>query len=229
MIRKISSTQFLEYKICPLSYYYKYVKGFNKIPFDTKEDTQIGKDIHKIIELFAKGNKIPENYINQNKLIKDAFDYYVEKYHVENENIKNEFEFNLPIFIENKKIFLVGRIDQLIIEKDKATIIDWKTGEKFTKASNIKNFLQLNFYAYVIHKFFNISNIELKLVYLSAKKEFSKNIELEKLLVIEEEIKDMIKNTYTEKVNYIPNPINIDKDIPFCKICNFLEFCDKYI
>ncbi|MEK7433331.1 MAG: PD-(D/E)XK nuclease family protein [Cyanobacteriota bacterium] len=229
MIRKISSTQFLEYQICPLYYYYKYIKNFNKISFDTKDEAKKGEEIHKIIDFYSKGINLPEEYINSDPHIKKVFDFYVEKHHKTGENVKNEFEFNLPFFINEEKYFLVGRIDRIILEKDKATIIDWKTGEKFSKASNIKNFLQLDFYAYVVSEYFGIKDIELKIAYLSAEKDFSRKINSEKLKNIQKSIQDMILNTKIERKHYTPAPIDIDKDIPFCKICNFSDFCTDFI
>ncbi|MCX7797851.1 MAG: UvrD-helicase domain-containing protein [Melioribacter sp.] len=80
---------------------------------------------------------------------------------------KNEYE----VYCEEGEHYLFGIIDKLIIQKNLLTIIDYKTD--IIKESNIEQrakeyFIQLEFYAYVLSKYFyDINDFELKIVFTS--------------------------------------------------------------
>lgn len=68
-------------------------------------------------------------------------------------NYKNEFE----IYLKENDYFLYGIIDKLIIENDKAIIVDYKTDtiEEKEIQGKIENYInQLSFYSYIVSKLF---------------------------------------------------------------------------
>jgi ATP-dependent helicase/nuclease subunit A len=86
-------------------------------------------------------------------------------------NYENEFE----IYLKHNDFYLYGIIDKLIIEKNEAIIIDYKTDslDKYSVPEKLENYkYQLLFYAYLINKIKQeINKITCRLVFIESPEE----------------------------------------------------------
>lgn len=228
-MRTISASAYSDYTLCPLIYDYKYLHNYQDIFAQKTEEINKGNIIHKLIESHSKGIVYPDSYINQDKDIKQAFNYYIEKYSGNNDNSNHEYVFNLIVDTGLEKVVLSGRIDQIIINENNLVITDWKTTGRKTKVSLLTNKLQMDFYAYVMSKITNIDQIEIKLAYLNLEQEEIILINQDKLIEIEKNVFEMIKNTHPDINNYVPKPLELATGRYICEICNFYNFCKDYI
>jgi ATP-dependent helicase/nuclease subunit A len=126
---------------------------------------------------------------------------------------KNEFE----VYAKENDYYLYGIIDKLILDGDKAIIVDYKTDVLKTSENDEKvnsYYTQLNFYSYIISKVFSkINKFEIQLIFIRypgriLKKEIGKQ-DLENIC---QEIKKMVRDT--RALDYIKNPDH-------CKNCSY--------
>lgn len=228
-MRIISASSYSDYILCPLIYKYKYLDNYQDI-FSVKTEEIIKGDlIHKLIYNHSRDINYPQDYIDENIDIKNAFNHYIEKYSNKAPNTFNEYTFNVKLETDIEQVILNGRIDQITFNEDNITIIDWKTTNRKTKISLLTNKLQMDFYAYSVSKIKNVDSINIKIVYLNLEQEENILINKEKLVFIEKDIFKMINSTNPEIKNYVPNPLELAKDKYICEICNFYNFCQGYI
>ncbi len=123
----------------------------------------------------------------------------------------NEFE----IYLKENDYFLYGIIDKLIIDNNKAIIVDYKTDDILIEeiAERAKNYLpQLEFYSYITGQFFpDVKEIELKLIFIKHPEElFEKSLKREYLA--------QIRNNLTKMVDSVRNE-NFTKNLEHCNKC----------
>ncbi len=126
---------------------------------------------------------------------------------------KNEFE----IYSRRKDFFLYGIIDKLIIENNKAIIVDYKTDKlgALTPAEKLVHYeLQLLFYAFLISRHFDsLKEIELALVFVrEPEKSISRKCLPEELKNFEFKIEAIISNISGN---------NFRKNLNHCVSCQF--------
>jgi ATP-dependent helicase/nuclease subunit A len=193
----ISATRFSIFSQCPMKYFLRFEVGLNLIneniphlDINTNDDnyeidsTLKGKIIHSLLEkdikqeellnyatLIIEKEKIPpggkENLLDD--ILKDLNKYYSsEKYKELNSalNFKNEFE----IYHKMDEFYLYGRIDKVLINDKKITIIDYKTDKitsKDVKARSAQYLSQVKFYSYMLSRLNpHIQNYELQIVFI---------------------------------------------------------------
>ena len=140
---------------------------------------------------------------------------------------KLEWEFKYDLDPPNKKL-VVGFIDRLIIKKDHAFIIDYKTTRrgKFRKdRRTIKDDLQLRCYSKIVQEEFNIpaENINSALYYLEGGELVDAKFSQESL----DEAKEILLNSYNEIYNCDPEEAwgNVGDH---CKFCDYKRICPFY-
>ncbi len=228
-MRTISASSFSDYILCPSIYDYKYRQNYQDIFLEKSKDIENGNIVHSLIDGYSKGLIYPQEYINQDLEVKNAYNYFLENYSKPSYDEYNEYTFNLAISTELENVILTGRIDKIIFFEKESTIIDWKTTSKKTKLSLLLNKLQMDFYAFVISKIKNIQTINTKVVYLNLKEEENKSFREKELKIIEKDIFKMIKGTNPLIKNYVPNPMELAPKRYFCEVCNFYNFCKDYV
>jgi ATP-dependent helicase/nuclease subunit A len=231
----ISATRFSIFNQCPMKYFLRFQVGLNLINENIPhldvnlnddnykiDSTLKGKIIHSLLEKNIK----PEELLNSSRLIlekekipvdgkelllddilKDLNKYfYSEKYKELSSviNFKNEYE----IYLKMDEFFLYGRIDKVIFNENKITIIDYKTDNitsKDIKARTDQYLSQVKFYSYMLSRLNpQIQNFELQIVFIKNPDstiyfEINKN----EFPEIENEIKYMIDTLKTG--NYLTN------------------------
>lgn len=194
LIEHLSVSRGNLFKECKQEYKFKYHLK-TKAPLDDHEYFDYGKIIHKIIEIYTKGNgdfKIFDikKKVMSGELKVDTFKHPQQltqpyKKRIDN-NLNNflklnnrlgfhgevEWDFHFDLDPPNKK-HLKGVIDRLIIHKSQAFIVDYKTVQSQFHQKNIntiKDDLQLKCYALVVSKIFDIppQNIKTALFYLES-------------------------------------------------------------
>ena len=160
---------------------------------DEKQKVQLKNDITADIKNFYNSNEFSD----------------LKKY----KNYNNEYE----VYAKENDYYLYGIIDKLIIEGDKAIIVDYKTDsitEKQLEEKSNSYFSQLRFYSYIVNRLFDkIKFYELKLIFIKWPQypqiiNFS-NKDFE---AIKREIKTMVNNI--RRQNYL-------KNLTHCKTCSY--------
>jgi ATP-dependent exoDNAse (exonuclease V) beta subunit len=175
----------------------------------------IQQELFEVVEKIK--NELMIEIINDLKAFynSEAFKELMEfKYH------ENEFE----IYAMENDYYLFGIIDRLIFEHDKVIIIDYKTDE--ATESELKEkvkiyFKQLDFYSYILSKFYN-NNIkfELRLVFIKyPEKVFMKEAAYNDFEKIELDIQEMVKKL-REKSGY-GMPSHFNKNLDHCNSCSY--------
>jgi RecB family exonuclease len=144
--------------------------------------------------------------------------YYNSTIYNEIKNYKrfyNEYE----IYIKHKDFYLYGIIDKLIVENNKAIIIDYKTDslKKYSAKEKLENYkYQLLFYAFLIHKMLpKIKEIKCLLLFVEEPSEEAVIKVTENMLdKFESEMLDGIASMRIEKYN---------KKKSHCKSCYFSD------
>jgi len=118
-------------------------------------------------------DELKQTKLNVITLIKKYYKSKTYKDFCTYENYNNEFE----IYIKQNDFYLYGIIDKLIINNDKAIIIDYKTDSlaKYSALEKLENYkYQLMFYAYLVSKMYpKIESIICKLVFIDAPDEIA--------------------------------------------------------
>lgn len=125
----------------------------------------------------------------------------------------NEYE----IYVNEKDYFLHGIMDKLIIDGEKAIIVDYKTdsinAEEICDRSSLY-FHQLKFYSYIVSRFFKqLTSFELRLIFVNLPGEDVKEIiSLDQAEAFGEQIREMVDQIRLNK---------FAKNLTHCKDCNF--------
>ncbi len=202
----------------------------------SKEHADVkGRIIHKILQMEVEPENNESSLDNLLKLEFNSFDegqpiiqklkqeimkelssFYESPEYKDLKNYKNyhnEFE----IYSKENDYFIYGIIDKLIIENDKAIIVDFKTDtiDKNEFGQRIDTYLtQLSFYSYIVSKLYpEISKFELRLIFIKyPDKSFIKEVDSEVSKNTKLEIEKMVKAI--RKQNYI-------KNLDHCSKCSF--------
>ncbi len=230
MTRLINASLFSGYMICPSLYFYRYIKKYYQILNFKNQESERGDLIHKLIDAHFQEIPVKNQFLDSDVKIKSWWNYYLENFLPKNqEKVYSEWSFNVPIQTPLEKIVLTGRIDRVIYDNDKITLINWKSNQRKTRFDLYNFNLQMEFYAYAFSKIEEIESLELKLVFLDLKEASSRILKKADLEKIEDKIFQMIENTHPLIKTYIPDPVMLDTDIPACKACDFFSFCEKLL
>ncbi len=128
-------------------------------------------------------------------------------------NFYNEYE----IYVKEEDFYLYGIIDKLIIDNNKVIIIDYKTddiNEEEIEERGANYLTQLKFYSYIVsHLFENISNFELRLIFVKYPDHFvAETLSFDDLKIVKKEILGMVKNMRN---------MNYSKNLEHCRNCLF--------
>jgi ATP-dependent helicase/nuclease subunit A len=183
-----------------------------------EEDVPINKLDERIVELLNPELKNSELVTSKNDIFKLISNYYNSTIYNEIKNYKrfyNEYE----IYIKHKDFYLYGIIDKLIVENNKAIIIDYKTDslKKYSAKEKLENYkYQLLFYAFLIHKMLpKIKEIKCLLLFVEEPSEEAVIKVTENMLdKFESEMLDGIASMRIEKYN---------KKKSHCKSCYFSD------
>ncbi len=239
-----TATQLNTFSLCPTKYLIKYQIGFDRnfskagVALDSTEDSKLagprfGNLIHKIME------EITSHQITESELIKlidksllEYQEFSVKEVRSElistlNEIVNSEtFRtiFSKSNFLVEQEInskfggqFLRGIIDRIIIEKNKITIVDFKT-DTFTPQdyeTKVSEYLtQMGFYSVLVKNYFRMDkNIELILFFVRHPENVFRKVYT---------TNDMIEY---EKIfsNYIDRIVsrNFEKNLSHCQICEY--------
>lgn len=127
-IRAIYPTAYSHIKAfeqCPKQFYH--VKHLNEFPYVETPETKEGNEFHKAAELYIRdGTPLPERFL-KNKPVLDALNAKPGKKFAELKmGITMQF---VPCTFFSPEVWIRGIVDLLIIDGDKALIIDYKTGK----------------------------------------------------------------------------------------------------
>ncbi len=126
----------------------------------------------------------------------------------------NEYE----IYVNEEDYYLHGIIDKLIIDQEKAIIVDYKTDsisrEEICDRASLY-FHQLKFYSYIVSRFFKqLTSFELRLIFVNFPGEDVKEIiNLDQAEAVGEQIREMVHQIRLNE---------FDKNLSHCKDCNFV-------
>ena len=219
---------------------YKLMKEeINEYEFNSNEDEELkpyaqlrGKLIHQALKEELNENDLTEFFkrkltaeisveeSDRDKLLLSVRDDIVRYYDSEtyrsilpHKNYRNEFE----IYCEEGDHYLYGIIDKLIIERDRLTIVDYKTDNITPQqlASRMSDYLpQLKFYAYILSKLYKEYNrFELRLIFLKQVDQVAaKEILRDELKSFGKELTLSIRNIHSNK--FEPN-------LNHCSKCHF--------
>jgi len=194
-----------------------------------------GRVIHKILQLeslpeqfdsraeefinselgFAEKNEMTLGKI-KGEIVADLIGFYASLIYKQLKgysSFKNEFE----IYSKENDYYLYGIIDKLVIEGNKAIIIDYKTDDIDDAGieEKIKTYsTQLEFYSILVSKLFTgIEKYELRLVFIKKpEKSYSKELELSDIQNIKKEI---------EKMAVSIREGDFTKNLKHCQRCSF--------
>ncbi len=130
-------------------------------------------------------------------------------------NSYKEFHNEYEVYSKEQDYFLYGIIDKLIIDGNKALIIDYKTDnvsqEKLNEKAN-NYFIQLRFYSYLVKKLFPIIlNIQLILIFIKHPEQpVIQTVDKEDFKEIKSKVEDMVRIVREKK--YL-------KNFKHCKNC----------
>ena len=240
VLKRYSVTSLGEYVRCPKRYYFNNVLGIpervfyeNKGPILRLSAIERGTIVHELIE------KIHKDKINVNEpekiLAALGFDLGLEDANIIQKCVQNYIQSDLhsiagEVFSEipftyciNDWCFLTGKIDQLIVEDDGATIVDFKTNTKMRPDIFEAYRLQVLAYALAITE---IYNVQLKRVIIASLLE-GKFIQVDATESVLVECKNQILNI----IDRIESSIFRDKarDTATCDFCAYKSLLCKLL
>lgn len=225
----VSFQQLRDWRLCPQLYAFRYVQ---KIPeFLTHQQKEKGQNLHRLIERDLKG---------LNSIVPKNLSIYWENYQKFVQELRSNpcicsffSEFSFLFFIENvnQRWGITGRIDLLIIYKDRIEVIDWKIGAPSEFPHDI---WQMEWYAWCIHQIqaslsLNNSNnlpIQARCNYLSNGENIIKLFESEDLKRLDEEFRNHIAQMDIKEYALIPTPYSW-KLGNWCNYCSYQQVCPE--
>lgn len=140
--------RFNTWQKCKKMYFYKYVKEL-KFP-EFKDDYELGKSVHALIDYNLRGFKIDHLLSNAKKDVLDCWNIIKNHNIMRKKVIKTEWGFDVQI--PETVCRLIGRIDAIFFDEEtnKYIIADWKTG-KFIPQKMHSNF-QHKVYLYAFYQ-----------------------------------------------------------------------------
>jgi len=223
-MNRYSPSKFKTFDMCKLQYKLNYIDKIH-IPQPMNQDTQFGKLIHKMFEVYNGENKIElvklvKNYHLDDKYksfiastIKNFFKFY-DKYGKFEHKTEKNYE------LKNDNYWLYGVVDRIIIKPEELIVIDYKTSA--TPSSDNHSF-QMKFYNLMLSKLFNRENNQVKcMLYFprphAEEKFLFSNIEM---MEYEEKLKNTIINIETNQSWEPTNGYH-------CKWCAYKnKYCSK--
>lgn len=201
------------YDECPQKYKLCYIDKVHIVEPISK--TQTGNIIHNLINQYLKGHDVTKSVEALNSSEKLLW------HNFKNSDVKNykcvasEYAFNLKI----DEFWLTGRIDALFEYDGNYIILDWKTGETFSR-ENVK--FQTTFYLLCIYEILMLKGriknpAQLSLYYM--------NLAFDSMIKINFD-EDMYRN-YKSHVLSLINKINENKNY-FCNRTDKCKFCKYY-
>jgi RecB family exonuclease len=138
-----------------------------------------------------------------------------------------EWPFEYDLDPPNKKL-LVGFLDRLIVRKDKAYIIDYKTTKKGkwrTNKSTVLQDEQLKIYARMVQKFFNIrpENIKASLFFMEGEELVAASFTDVSLALLEADYKEEFETIESADPNKVWGNVG-----NHCKYCDYRTICHFY-
>lgn len=152
-------------------------------------------------------------YEDIQKRLVTLFDSNVYKKIIAHEKFYNEYE----IYLSEKDYFLHGIIDKLIIDGNKAIIVDYKTDDiqkdEIPSRSEVY-FPQLKFYSYIISRLFkDLTVFELRLIFIKfPQEEVTEVLDRMRASEIGSETGEMITQIRMREFN---------QNLSHCNECNF--------
>lgn len=227
MLKDISYSRLASWKECSMRKFLEYELGLSIL--DDKKDynprifsgvqqkssREQGIEIHTELEhIDFTSSESVELFISSNdKQIPDNLIKKIQSY----PDIKSELEFNLMLNLnENRVCRLVGKFDLFARNKNKALIIDWKTGsgKNMKEAYEIQKLL----YAFAALKIKDIDFIEVNVVYIDkehADKSSSSKYKESDLKSLEKDLTEKI----IEIIDALPEPAVKEFDPKICADC----------
>lgn len=233
-IDTFSVSRILLWDQCPLAFKFYYIDEIPEIP---TTELQIGKAVHKAIEIYCKQliNGQPGTI---EEIVAEATNT------VSNSEILNEVnemfrKFVLTHEFNGRKILAVekeiiqnvagykfkGILDLIEIDDSVVTITDWKSGRRIFSQSECDNSLQASAYALLIHKEYpNLQNLET----FVCKFDF---IRYNQIIETKRTLRDLklIETYIKRKIEKISDAINNDKFTPkpsyYCEWCSYVDRC----
>jgi PD-(D/E)XK nuclease superfamily len=245
-INHISVSRSKTYEECAKAYHYKY---HLEVPNPGEEPFYFvyGKVVHKIAESYVAGagaksiGEVQQDVlrgkveIEPGKVAPDIPAPYKRRMPAHLNHIKQitdklgfeghlEYPFRFDLEPPNEKL-VVGFIDRLIIKKDKAFILDYKTtkaGKFRVNKDTVKTDLQLRTYARVVNREFGIKaeNILCTLYYLEDGEKASAKFTEETLLRTEQELLTL----YDKIANHDPEQV-MGTTGDHCHRCVYKDMC----
>ncbi|MBT4327025.1 MAG: Dna2/Cas4 domain-containing protein, partial [Candidatus Nitrosopelagicus sp.] len=245
--KKISYSRFEAYEKCPKMFWYKHV--LNILPENQKAPTLYkGNFFHKIVDDsakrkmngqsdtleqltdIAKSTWNPREYVGYSKQLenqdKKTVEEIIEEYHKwDKQNPNTIVGAEIEMDIKVGEYIIDGKIDRVEqTPEGEYVIIDYKTGGKNKKITNLNESLQLNIYA----------------MGLKAKKKFGKLPKLVSYFYPEKEGQRIfsyevtqadIDNTKRKLEGYLKSiddgEFEADPDMKKCGWCNYKDLCDE--
>lgn len=160
---RFSYSSLFTYRQCPKKYWYRYLSGIPVFP-DPEEGGDLGKAVHRAIELFGKGPFLPAELEGillsidpkiDLKTAKELFMVFHDSKYGQEAPYALEFGFNLSL--PEVASFLVGRIDRIQRTSEGEEIVDYKTG-KPKPLQDESVLLQMGIYTLAVQDLWNTQN-----------------------------------------------------------------------
>ncbi len=224
-LEHVSASQIKTFKDCPRKWYYQKILG---IPTPSTASTDLGKQVHSIIEAYFKDlTEIPKSLIGE--IANKGLPFLP----APSKSIEIEVGIHESMPIKNTPVPIMGFIDMLERGDGFIRIIDHKTtgSKRYMKtALELKFDAQMVIYAQSVFDNFFIDEIELVHIYYGTKEPYwadkiSVKIERKECLQVFESILDTIKEmkeSSTKEIEDIPR--NTESCFKFGG-CPFLDTC----
>ena len=240
---KISATRLKTFFMCKRKYFYKYIQGIksHEIPKDMPREYEIGQNVHDALKnLYSKKNSYDNVELLQKDLHKELDAVRgkteLESYLIDMQKKRLESFCELEISRFNNGwvvdsceknleckfagATLIGQIDRIDRSKDGLYVLDYKTGSFVLNNKN--NYadaidFQLEFYYLLANEigevrgcgFYDLKNIKIE----------EESFLEEKLLILEEKIKELLELTTID--------FELCEDRNHCKFCEYKLLCNR--
>jgi len=158
MSKAWSHSALKEFELCPLKYHAN--KVAKMYPFVESEQMIYGKEVHKVAEKFLRdGVDLPEQYEQFRKVLTRFANMPGEKHCEEKWALTGKLK---PTKYFAKDVWVRALADLVIIDGDKAKVVDWKTGS--AKYPDLSQLELLSLFIFILHP--NVVQVRGALVFL---------------------------------------------------------------